>query len=51
MQGLVELLKIIAGLAVIVGVGYYWLTHGLPPRGRGRWRQVLSKRKEQRRKS
>jgi hypothetical protein len=46
MQTLVELLKYIAGLAVIVGIGYYWFTHGFPPRGRGRWRHALKELSE-----
>ncbi len=35
---IIDLLKIVASLAVIAGVIYYWLTGGPPPRGRGRWR-------------
>jgi hypothetical protein len=46
MQTLVELLKYIAALAVIVGVGYYWWTSGLPPKGKGRWRKALKELSE-----
>jgi hypothetical protein len=41
MQDIIDLLKVIAGIAVIVIVADYWLNQGLPPRGRGRWRDVL----------
>ena len=36
---IIDLLKIVVALAIIVGVCYYWLTQGPPPRGRGRWRE------------
>lgn len=35
---IIDLLKIIAALAIIVGAGYYWVNQGPPPRGKGRWR-------------
>lgn len=40
MQALFDILKIITGLAVIVGISFYWLNHRSPPRGRGRWHQA-----------
>ena len=40
---IIDLLKIVASLAVTAGVIYYWLTGGPPPRGR--WRDVLRKLK------
>ena len=46
MQTLVELRKYIVGAAVIVGIGYYWWTSGLPPRGKGRWRKALKELSE-----
>jgi hypothetical protein len=49
---LIELLKYLVALAVIAWLGYYWFTHGLPPRGKGRWHgtlNALSGRKERRR--
>jgi hypothetical protein len=49
MQVLIDLLKIVAALAVIAALGSYWFTHGLPPRGKGRWRDVLSERRDRRR--
>ncbi len=44
---IIDLLKIGTALAIIVGVCYYWLTQGSPPRGKGRWRDVLRKLKGQ----
>jgi len=41
MDAIVELLKIIVGLLILVGIIRYWM-NGLPPRGKGRWRRVLS---------
>ncbi len=41
MDVIVELLKIIVGLLVIAACIQYWWD-GFPPRGRGRWRRVLS---------
>ena len=41
MDGIVALLKIMVGLLVLVGIIRYWWK-GFPPRGRGRWRRVLS---------
>ncbi len=41
MDAIVELLKIVVGLAVIIGIIRYCMG-GLPPRGKGRWRRVLS---------
>jgi hypothetical protein len=46
MQVLFELLKYIVGAAVIAGVGYYWWTSGLPPRGKGRWQKALKELSE-----
>lgn len=40
MQTIVDILKITVALAVLVGIGRYYVIHGLPPRGRGRWRGV-----------
>jgi hypothetical protein len=42
MPSIFDLLKIIAALAIIAAVGYYWFTEGPPPRGKGRWRSVLN---------
>ncbi len=42
---IIDLLKIGTTLAVIVGVCYYWFAGGPPPRGKGRWRDVLRKLK------
>ncbi len=33
---IIDLFKIVAALAIIVGVCHYWLAGGPPPRGRGR---------------
>src|SRR5712692_8184319 len=41
MDAIVELLKIIVGLLIMVGIIRYCM-NGLPPRGKGRWRRVLS---------
>lgn len=41
MDAIVELLKIVVGLAVIIGIIRYCMG-GLPPRGKGRRRRVLS---------
>jgi hypothetical protein len=41
-SSLIEILKIVVALAVIVAVVRYVLTQGLPPRGKGRWRNVLN---------
>ena len=38
---IVEFLKIVVGLAIISALVYYLITQGLPPRGKGRWRDVL----------
>ncbi len=43
---IIDLLKFVSALAVIAGVTYYWLTQGPPPRGKGRWREVLRKLKD-----
>jgi len=48
MQVLIDLLKIVAALAFIAALGYYWFTQGPPPRGKGRWRDVLSRRERRR---
>jgi len=53
MSSLIEILKIAVALAVLVGIGYIWFTQGLPPRGKGRWRNVLhvlSERSERRKR-
>ena len=42
MQTIIDFLKIIAALAIIAAVSYYWFTEGPPPRGKGRWRSVLN---------
>lgn len=36
-----DLLKFISGVLIILGVVYWWITKGPPPRGKGRWRDVL----------
>src|SRR5258708_35991831 len=41
MDAIVELLKIIVGLLILVGIIRYWMNE-LPPRGKGRWRPVPS---------
>ena len=41
MNSLIEILKIVVLVAVLVAVVRYVLTQGVPPRGRGRWRNVL----------
>ncbi len=41
MQTIIDFLKIIAALAIIVAVSYYWFTEGPPPQGKGHWRSVL----------
>src|SRR5258708_33845514 len=41
MDAIVELLKIIVGLLILVGIIRYWM-NGLPPRGKGRRRGALS---------
>jgi len=45
MDAIFELLKIIVevvvGLLIMVGIIRYWM-NGFPPRGKGRWRRVLS---------
>ena len=41
MDAIVELLKIIVVLLILVGIIRYCMG-GLPPRGKGRWRRVLS---------
>ncbi len=45
MDAIFELLKIMVGLLVLVGIIRYWM-NGLPPRGKGRWRRVLSDREQ-----
>ena len=42
MQALFDLLKVVATLAIVAAGIYYWITEGLPLRGRGRWRSVLN---------
>jgi hypothetical protein len=44
MQTLFDFLKVVAALAIVAAGIYYWITEGSPPRGRGRWRSVLSER-------
>ena len=41
MSMIIDLLKIVAALAVLVAVVRYAITQGLPVRGKGRWRNVL----------
>jgi hypothetical protein len=48
MDAIIEVLKIVIGLTVIAGIGYVVYNDGLPPRGRGRWRNVLSDRRNRR---
>ncbi len=42
MPTIFDLLKVIAALAIIAAVGYYWFTERPSPRGKGRWRSVLN---------
>jgi hypothetical protein len=42
MSAIIDLLKIVALLAVLVAVVRYAIIQGLPARGKGRWRKVLN---------